>query len=109
MSHRCHRLCCRVKHFLVQTKAELHDTLVKTHAEHLDCVVEVENQIDENANFHRTISMFVDNTATHYLDYLLGGLYSSTTSDLDRTYNTKIHAIEYMLYRLHQSKFTRRI
>ncbi|KAM3241842.1 hypothetical protein ACQJBY_054524 [Aegilops geniculata] len=93
----------RVKHFLVQTKAELHDTLVKTHAEHLDCVVEVENQIDENANFHRTISMFVDNTATHYLEYLLGDPYSSTTSDLDRMYNTKIHAIEYMLYRIQLS------
>lgn len=43
--------------------------------------------------------MFVDNTATHYLNYLLGGPYSRTTSDLDHMYNRKIHAMEYMLYR----------
>lgn len=99
------KLCAahRVKHFLVQTKAELHDTLLKTHAEHLDCVVEVENHIDENANFHRTISMFVDNTATNYLDYLLGGPYSRSVNDLDGMYNSKIREMEYMLYRIQLS------
>uniref|UniRef100_A0ACD5ZH39 Uncharacterized protein n=1 Tax=Avena sativa TaxID=4498 RepID=A0ACD5ZH39_AVESA len=99
------KLCAahRVKHFLVQTKSELQDTLLKTRAEHLDCVVEVENRIDENANFHRTMSMFVDNTATNYLDYLLGGPYSGTKSDLDGIYNSKIRAMEYMLYRIQLS------
>lgn len=86
-----------MKHFLVQTKAELQDTLLKTRA------VEVENRIDENANFHRTISMFVDSTATNYLDYLLGGPYSGTKSDLDGMYNRKIRAVEYMLYRIQLS------
>nr|XP_051209292.1 protein PHYLLO, chloroplastic isoform X2 [Lolium perenne] len=96
------KLCAahRVKHFLVQTKTELHDTLLKTRAEHLDCVVEVENHIDENANFHRTISMFVGNTATYYLNYLLGG---QTRSDLDGMHNRKIRAVEYMLYRIQLS------
>jgi len=49
-------LCCRVKHLLVQTKAELHDALVKSKAEQIDCVVEVDNSIDSNADFHRFIS-----------------------------------------------------
>lgn len=99
------KLCAahRVNHFLVQTKAELHDTLVKTRAEHVDCVVEVENCIDENANFHRIISMFADNTATHYLDYLLRDPYSWTSSDLDDMHINKIHAMEYMLYRIQLS------
>uniref|UniRef100_A0A0D3F6X6 Mandelate racemase/muconate lactonizing enzyme C-terminal domain-containing protein n=1 Tax=Oryza barthii TaxID=65489 RepID=A0A0D3F6X6_9ORYZ len=43
----------RIKHILVQTKAELHDALVKSHEGHVDCVVEVENRIVDNANFHR--------------------------------------------------------
>lgn len=59
-----HQLCCRVKHFLVQTKAELHDALAKSHVEQVDCVVEVENciddnAIDDNANFHRLSSKLV--------------------------------------------------
>lgn len=55
-SHYSHYLCCRVKHFLVQTKAELHDALVKSKEEQIDCVVEVDNSIDSNANFHRFLS-----------------------------------------------------
>uniref|UniRef100_A0A0D9YU58 Mandelate racemase/muconate lactonizing enzyme C-terminal domain-containing protein n=1 Tax=Oryza glumipatula TaxID=40148 RepID=A0A0D9YU58_9ORYZ len=49
------KLCAahRIKHILVQTKAELHDALVKSHEGHVDCVVEVENRIVDNANFHR--------------------------------------------------------
>ncbi|KAB8087665.1 hypothetical protein EE612_012027 [Oryza sativa] len=48
-----HELYFRIKHILVQTKAELHDALVKSHEGHVDCVVEVENRIVDNANFHR--------------------------------------------------------
>lgn len=55
-SHYSHYLCCRVKHFLVQTKAELHDALVKSKEEQIDCVVEVDSSIDSNANFHRFLS-----------------------------------------------------
>jgi len=55
-SQRSHYLCCRVKHFRVQTKEELHDALVKSNMEQVDCVVEVDNSIDSNANFHRFIS-----------------------------------------------------
>jgi hypothetical protein len=51
-----HYLCCRVKHLRVQTKAELHDALVKSKAEQIDCVVEVDNSIDSNADFHRFTS-----------------------------------------------------
>lgn len=48
-----HLLCHRVKYFHVETKAELQDALVKSHAEQFDCVVEVESNIDDNASFHR--------------------------------------------------------
>ncbi|KAL6899311.1 hypothetical protein ACP4OV_005969 [Aristida adscensionis] len=97
------KLCAahRVKHFLVQTKAELHDALLKSHEEQVDCVLEVENSIDVNANFHRTISMFSDYSTSQYLDYLLGA--SCSKSELDVLSVGKIHAAEYMLYRIQLS------
>jgi len=52
-----HYLCCRVKHLLVQTKAELHDALVKSKVEQIDCVVEVDNSIDCNADFHSSAEL----------------------------------------------------
>ncbi|KAL6634634.1 hypothetical protein ACP70R_027305 [Stipagrostis hirtigluma subsp. patula] len=97
------KLCAahRIKHFLVQTKVDLHDALAKSHVEQVDCVIEVENSIDSNANFHRIISMFSGYSATRYLDYLLGAPYSE--SELDGLSVGKIHAVEYMLYRIQLS------
>lgn len=71
-SQHSHYLCCRVKHFLVQTKAELHDALLKSNMEQVDCVVEVDNSIDSNANFHRFISkllyfIFFYNCVLHHV------------------------------------------
>uniref|UniRef100_A0A0E0K1L6 Mandelate racemase/muconate lactonizing enzyme C-terminal domain-containing protein n=1 Tax=Oryza punctata TaxID=4537 RepID=A0A0E0K1L6_ORYPU len=88
----------RIKHVLVQTKTELHDALVKSHVGHVDCVVEVENHIVDNANFHRIISMFTDHTATMHLAYLLGGPYCK--DELDGLSVGRIHAAEYMFYRI---------
>lgn len=124
-SQQSHYLCCRVKHFLVQTKAELHDALVNSKAEQIDCVVEVDNSIDSNANFHRFISkldcflhsvtiiffhmylhfysfcrimnMFSAYSTTRYLDYLLG--VPCSKSELDAMPVIRIHGAEYMLYR----------
>uniref|UniRef100_A0A0D9VHL4 Mandelate racemase/muconate lactonizing enzyme C-terminal domain-containing protein n=1 Tax=Leersia perrieri TaxID=77586 RepID=A0A0D9VHL4_9ORYZ len=97
------KLCAahRVKHFVVQTKTELHDALVKSHVGHVDCVVEVENSIVDNANFHRIISMFTDHTATTCLEYLLGGPYCK--GELDGLSVGRIHAAEYMFYRIQLS------
>ncbi|XP_006647426.2 protein PHYLLO, chloroplastic [Oryza brachyantha] len=94
------KLCAahRIKHFVVQTKTEFRDALVQSHAGHVDCVVEVENRIVDNANFHRTISMFTDHTATIHLDYLLGAPYCK--DELDGLSVGRIHAAEYMLYRI---------
>ncbi|KAF0928968.1 hypothetical protein E2562_011059 [Oryza meyeriana var. granulata] len=94
------KLCAahRIEHFVVQTKTELHDALVKSHVGHVDCVVEVENRIVDNANFHRIISMFTDHTATMYLEYLLGGPYCK--GELDGLSVGRINAAEYMFYRI---------
>uniref|UniRef100_A0A0E0G8W4 Mandelate racemase/muconate lactonizing enzyme C-terminal domain-containing protein n=1 Tax=Oryza nivara TaxID=4536 RepID=A0A0E0G8W4_ORYNI len=94
------KLCAahRIKHILVQTKAELHDALVKSHEGHVDCVVEVENRIVDNANFHRIISMFTDHTATMHLAYLLGGPYCK--DGVNGFSVGRIHAAEYMFYRI---------
>lgn len=94
------KLCAahRIKHILVQTKAELHDALVKSSEGHVDCVVEVENRIVDNANFHRIISMFTDHTATMHLAYLLGGPYCK--DGVNGFSVGRIHAAEYMFYRI---------
>lgn len=94
------KLCAahRIKHILVQTKAELHDALVKSHEGHVDCVVEVENRIVDNANFHRIISMFTDHSATMHLAYLLGGPYCK--DGVNGFSVGRIHAAEYMFYRI---------
>ena len=120
-----HYLCCRVKHLLVQTKAELHDALVKSKVEQIDCVVEVDNSIDCNADFHRLISKlnfflhsfiivlsimylhfyqfcrimskFSAYSTTQYLDYLLGDPCSKSELDAMPVYT--IHGAEYMMYR----------
>ncbi|KAF8653016.1 hypothetical protein HU200_062451 [Digitaria exilis] len=89
----------RVKHFLVQTKAELHDALVKSKEEQNDCVVEVNNSIDSNANFHRIMNMFSAYSTTRYLNYLLGAPCSK--SELGPV--SRIHGAEYMLYRIQLS------
>ncbi|OEL19228.1 Protein PHYLLO, chloroplastic [Dichanthelium oligosanthes] len=91
----------RVKHFLVQTKAELHDALVKSKAEQIDCVVEVDNSIDSNANFHRIMSMFSAYSTTRYLDYLLGA--PCYKGELDAMPVGTIRGAEYMLYRIQLS------
>uniref|UniRef100_A0A0D9YU57 Mandelate racemase/muconate lactonizing enzyme C-terminal domain-containing protein n=1 Tax=Oryza glumipatula TaxID=40148 RepID=A0A0D9YU57_9ORYZ len=83
---------------LLPTKAELHDALVKSHEGHVDCVVEVENRIVDNANFHRIISMFTDHTATMHLAYLLGGPYCK--DGVNGFSVGRIHAAEYMFYRI---------
>ncbi|CAL5021226.1 unnamed protein product [Urochloa decumbens] len=91
----------RVKHFLVQTKAALHDALVKSKEEQIDCVVEVDNSIDSNANFHRIINMFSAYSTTRYLDYLLGvPCFKSEFNDMPID---AIHGAEYMLYRIQLS------
>ncbi|KAK3154480.1 hypothetical protein QOZ80_2BG0191010 [Eleusine coracana subsp. coracana] len=97
------KLCAahRVKYFQVKTKAELQDALVKSHAEQVDCVVEVESNIDDNANFHRLISMLSEYYTTQYLDYLLGVPYYK--SELDGMSVNRIHAVEYMLYSIQLS------
>ncbi|KAK3158306.1 hypothetical protein QOZ80_2AG0135410 [Eleusine coracana subsp. coracana] len=97
------KLCAahRVKYFQVKTKAELQDALVKSHAEQVDCVVEVESNIDDNANFHRLISMLSEYYTTQYLDYLLGVPYYE--SELDGMSVNRIHAVEYMLYSIQLS------
>jgi len=94
-------LCCRVKHLLVQTKAELHDALVKSKAEQIDCVVEVDNSIDSNADFHRIMNKFSAYSTTRYLDYLLGD--PCPKSELDAMPVYIIHGAEYMLYRIQLS------
>lgn len=93
------KLCAahRVKHCLVQTKAELHEALVKSNAERVDCVVEVDNSIDSNANFHRIMNLFSDYSTTRYLNYLLGAPCLKT---VDAIPIDRIHAVEYMLYRI---------
>ncbi|XP_004952910.1 protein PHYLLO, chloroplastic isoform X2 [Setaria italica] len=91
----------RVKHFLVQTKAELHDALVKSKEEQIDCVVEVDNSIDSNANFHRIMNMFSAYSTTLYLDYLLGAPYFK--SEINDMPVDTIHGAEYMLYRIQLS------
>ncbi|RLN09825.1 protein PHYLLO, chloroplastic isoform X1 [Panicum miliaceum] len=91
----------RVKHLLVQTKAELHDALVKSKAEQIDCVVEVDNSIDSNADFHRIMSEFSAYSTTQYLEYLLGDPCSRSELDAMQVYT--IHGAEYMLYRIQLS------
>ncbi|XP_025816542.1 protein PHYLLO, chloroplastic isoform X5 [Panicum hallii] len=91
----------RVKHLRVQTKAELHDALVKSKAEQIDCVVEVDNSIDSNADFHRIMSEFSAYSTTRYLDYLLGDPCSKSELDAMPVYT--IHGAEYMLYRIQLS------
>ncbi|KAJ1279712.1 hypothetical protein BS78_04G176000 [Paspalum vaginatum] len=93
------KLCAahRLKHCLVQTKAELHEALAKSNAEQVDCVVEVDNSIDSNANFHRIMNLFSDYSTTRYLNYLLGAPCLKT---VDAIPIDIIHAVEYMLYRI---------
>ncbi|CAN6273232.1 unnamed protein product [Urochloa humidicola] len=91
----------RVKHFLVQTKAELCDALVKSKEEHIDCVVEVDSRIDSNAKFHRIMNMFSAYSTTRYLDYLLGA--PCFKSELNDMPIDAIHGAEYMLYRIQLS------
>ncbi|WVZ74855.1 hypothetical protein U9M48_022979 [Paspalum notatum var. saurae] len=93
------KLCAahRLKHCLVQTKAELHEALVKSNTEQVDCVIEVDNSIDSNANFHRIMNLFSDYSTTRYLNYLLGAPCLKT---VDAIPIDIIHAVEYMLYRI---------
>lgn len=42
-----------MKHVQVKTKGELQDTLFTSQREDIDCVVEVESEIDTNVAFHR--------------------------------------------------------
>ncbi|XP_066320865.1 protein PHYLLO, chloroplastic-like isoform X7 [Miscanthus floridulus] len=125
------KLCAahRVKHFLVQTKAELHDALVKSNMEQVDCVVEVDNSIDSNANFHRFISklnffylffttvfsimfiylykfcrimsMFSNYSTSQYLAYLLEA--PCLKSEVDAIPVDRIDSVECMLYRIQLS------
>lgn len=97
------KLCAahRVKHFLVQTKAELHDALVKSNMEQVDCVVEINNSIDSNADFHRFMSMFSNYSTSQYLGYLLG--VPRFKNEVDAMPVDRIDAVEYMLYRIQLS------
>ncbi|XP_066321928.1 protein PHYLLO, chloroplastic-like isoform X5 [Miscanthus floridulus] len=97
------KLCAahRVKHFLVQTKAELHDALVKSNMEQVDCLVEVDNSIDSNANFHRIMSMFSNYSTSQYLAYLLEA--PCLKSEVDAIPVDRIDSVECMLYRIQLS------
>lgn len=48
-------IVCRVKHVQVQTKKDLQRALFISQREDIDCIVEVESEIETNVAFHRFV------------------------------------------------------
>lgn len=46
---------CSVKHIQVQTKTELQNALFTSQREDVDCIVEVESEIETNITFHKSV------------------------------------------------------
>ncbi|KAG1327479.1 hypothetical protein COCNU_01G014130 [Cocos nucifera] len=66
------KLCAAhsVKHLLARTKMELHTALWRSQNEQTDCVIEVESNIADNANFHSMISKSAYQAANQALNFL---------------------------------------
>ncbi|KAL6529268.1 hypothetical protein OROGR_014891 [Orobanche gracilis] len=84
-----------VKHVQVQTKSELEDALFTSQREDVDCVVEVDSEIDTNVAIHSNLRNFVRKASDHALNILS----KISVGDSDsRDY--KINKMDYSLYRV---------
>ncbi|GER31893.1 2-succinyl-5-enolpyruvyl-6-hydroxy-3-cyclohexene-1-carboxylate synthase [Striga asiatica] len=84
-----------VKHVQVQTKRELEDALSTSQKEDVDCVVEVESEIDMNVAIHSKLRNFSRKASDNALNIL--SKLSVEDSSLE---NYKIHKMDYFLYRV---------
>ncbi|KAM6548265.1 hypothetical protein CsatB_019941 [Cannabis sativa] len=86
-----------VKHVEVQTKADLHDALVRSKHQELDCVIEVVSSIDSNATFHSILRKFARQAADRALRFLLRLPVEDSFSDF---FCCKVQSIKYSIYRI---------
>ncbi|KAH6797875.1 2-oxoglutarate decarboxylase/hydro-lyase/magnesium ion-binding protein [Perilla frutescens var. hirtella] len=95
-----HDLCSAhgVKHVLVQTKTELQHALFTSQREDVDCIVEVESQIDTNVAFHSNLRNFTRQASDHALNVLSKLSIEDSTSQGPTDY--KINKMDYSLYRV---------
>ncbi|XP_062111267.1 protein PHYLLO, chloroplastic isoform X2 [Humulus lupulus] len=86
-----------VKHVEVQTKADLHDALVRSKYQEIDCVIEVVSSIDSNATFHSILRKFARQAADRALRFLLRLPVEDSVSDL---FCCKVQSIKYSIIRI---------
>ncbi|CAH9131215.1 unnamed protein product [Cuscuta epithymum] len=87
-----------VKHVKVSTKMDLRDALLTSKSQHVDCVIEVNSSIEDNAHFHSTLRKFTWQAMNHAMDSL------SRISIPDSIFNGsvlyEVGKMEYSLYRV---------
>ncbi|GFP95293.1 protein phyllo chloroplastic [Phtheirospermum japonicum] len=92
-----HNLCLAhgLKHVQVQTKSELQDALFTSQREDVDCIVEVDSEIDTNVSIHSNLRDFNRKASDHALN-ILSKLSVEDTNSRD----FKINQMDYSLYRV---------
>ncbi|KAL3654341.1 hypothetical protein CASFOL_004022 [Castilleja foliolosa] len=84
-----------VKHLPVKTKGELQDTLFTSQREEVDCVVEVDSEIDTNVAIHSTLRDFNRKASDQALNIL-----SKLSVEDTNLPDYKINKMDYSLYRV---------
>ncbi|VFQ78024.1 unnamed protein product [Cuscuta campestris] len=90
-----------VKHVQVSTKTDLRDSLIASKSQNVDCVIEVNSSIEDNAGFHSTLRKFTCQAMNHTLDSL--SKISIPNSAFHGPVLYKVCKMEYSLYRVQLS------
>ncbi|XP_047960192.1 protein PHYLLO, chloroplastic isoform X1 [Salvia hispanica] len=87
-----------VKHVQVQTKTELQNALFTSQREDVDCIVEVESEIETNITFHNNLRTFTRQASDHAYNVLSKLSIADSTSP--GPIDCKVSKMDYSQYRV---------